>query len=151
MSKTNNHTIIWQKWKDPFGEKDNDIDVEEEYSNFFDSEDEENYEEKKSHFDELLNNKQIKVIATPMGIVPINENTASGKIFNFWVGHTNFNVSKHIFRILENTAGVETLDVFTRYRFRIGIGKVFNDSAVMKDIQESVYSHLEESKNDEEN
>jgi hypothetical protein len=86
-----------------------------------------------------------------MGIVPINDNTASGKIFNFWVGHTNFNVTKHIFRILENTDGVETLDVFTRYRFRIGIGKAFSDSVVMKDIQQSIYSYLEEYENDEEN
>lgn len=151
MPNKKEHSIIWQKWKDPFGEKDDDIDVEDEYSNFFDSENEDDYEDKKSQLDELLNNKQIKVIATPMGIVPINENTASGKIFNFWVGHTNFNVTKNIFRILENTDGVETLDIFTRYRFRIGIGKAFSDSAVMKDIQESIYSHLEETKNDEEN
>jgi len=151
MSQKSEYTIIWQKWKDPFGEKDDDIDIDEEYSNFFDEENEDEYLDQKSKVDELLNNKQIKVIATPMGIVPINENTASGKIFNFWVGHTNFNVTKHIFKILENTDGIETLDVFTRYRFRIGIGKAFNDSAVMKNIQESIYSHLETFENAEEN
>ena len=151
MSNKEEYIIIWQKWKDPFGEKDDDIDIDEEYSNFFDEENEDEYLDQKSKVDELLNNKQIKVIATPMGIVPINENTASGKIFNFWVGHTNFNVTKHIFKILENTDGIETLDVFTRYRFRIGIGKAFNDSAVMKNIQESIYSHLETFENAEEN
>ena len=144
---TKENMIIWQKWKDPFGEKDDDIDIEDEYSNFYhDEEDlEDEYDEsiKKKNIDDLLNNKQIKVIATPMGIVPINDNTASGKIFNFWVGHTNFNITKDIFRIIENSDGIETLDIFTRYRFRIGIGKAFNDSKVMNNVQETVYSHIE--------
>lgn len=151
MSQQSEQIIIWQKWKDPFGEKDDNIDMDEEYSNFYDAENEEEYLEQKNKLDEILNNKQIKVIATPMGIVPINENTASGKIFNFWVGHTNFNITKHIFRIIENTDGVETLDIFTRYRFRIGIGKAFNDSIVMKKIQESIYSYIEVSEDDKEN
>lgn len=143
MMSNSNNIIIWQKWKDPFGEKDDSIDVDEEYANFFDAENEEDYEEQKLKLDEMLNNKQIKVIATPMGIVPINENTASGKIFNFWVGHTNFDITRNIFRIIEETSGVETLDIFTRYRFRIGIGKAFNDSVVMKKIQESIYDFIE--------
>lgn len=143
MSKNKQNIIIWQKWKDPFGEKDDSIDMDEEYSNFFDAENEDEYEEQKSKLDEMLNNKQIKVIATPMGLVPINENTASGKIFNFWVGHTNFDITKNIFKIMEETNGVETLDIFTRYRFRIGIGKAFNDSIVMKEIQESIYEYID--------
>jgi|LakMenEpi03Aug12_release.lakeMendotaPanAssembly.Ray.scaffolds.fasta_scaffold456512_1 hypothetical protein len=141
MSKSSlEKVIIWQKWKDPFGEKDDDIDVDDEYSNFYTEEgddlDEEIHKSK-------LQNKHIKVIATPMGIVPINENTASGKIFNFWIGHTNFNITKYIADIIEKTDGVETLDIFTRYRFRIAIGKAFTDSSVMKDIQESIYSFMD--------
>jgi hypothetical protein len=81
-----------------------------------------------------------------MGIIPINENTASGKIFNFWLGHTNFDITKKIFDIIEKTEGVETLDIFTRYRFRISVGKAFTDSVVMKDIQESAYEQLEKEK-----
>ena len=136
-------TIIWQKWKDPFGERDDDIDVDNEYSNFYEDDDEEDDHISKNKYQEMINNKQIKVIATPMGIVPINENTASGKIFNFWIGHTNFNITKYIADIIEKTDGVETLDIFTRYRFRIGIGKAFTDSSVMKDIQESIYSFMD--------
>jgi hypothetical protein len=145
MRNSKEKIIIWQKWRDPFGEKDDSIDIDNEYSDFdnYDDYDEDQDHQKQSNVEELLNNKQIKVIATPMGIVPINENTASGKIFNFWVGHTNFNITKDIFRIIENTDGVETLDIFTRYRFRIGIGKAFNDSNVMNHIQEDVYSYIE--------
>ena len=121
-------------------------------SNFYEDNDtdEDLLSDQKYKFDELINNKQIKVIATPMGIVPINENTASGKIFNFWVGHTNFDITRNISKLIELSDGVETLDVFTRYRFRIGIGKAFSDSVVMKHIQESIYSYIEEY-NDQEN
>jgi hypothetical protein len=137
-------TIIWQKWKDPFGEKDDDIDLDDEYSNFYDDNDDAGDNGIKSHIEEIVNNKQIKVIATPMGIVPINDNTASGKIFNFWIGHTNFDITKYIFKLIENTEGVETLDIFTRYRFRIAVGKAFNDSKVMQSIQDVVYSYVED-------
>ena len=138
MSNSNN-IIIWQKWKDPFGEKDDDIDIDDEYSNFYTEEDDDIDEEiHKSK----LQNKQIKVIATPMGIVPINENTASGKIFNFWIGHTNFDITKKIVNLIEKTNGVETLDIFTRYRFRIAVGKAFNDSDVMRDINKKIYKEI---------
>lgn len=136
--------IIWQKWQDPFGEKDNDDLEQTEYEKFFNEEDvDEELENIKS---DIFDKKQIKVIATPMGIIPINENTASGKIFNFWLGHTNFDITKKIFDTIEKTDGVETLDIFTRYRFRISVGKAFTDSVVMKDIQESVYEQLDKEK-----
>lgn len=72
----------------------------------------------------------------------MNENTASGKLFNFWMGHTNFDISKKIAQIIERTDGVETLDIFTRYRFRISIGKAFNDSETMRNINKTIYGEL---------
>jgi hypothetical protein len=140
--------IIWQKWRDPFGEQDDDIDIEDNdglgdfYNDDSEEEDdniEQNITDKKKFF-----TKQIKVIATPMGVIPVNENTSSVKIFNFWLGHTNFNLTKGVCTVIENIDGVETLDIFTRYRFRIGVGKAFKDSEVMQEIQESVYSYIEE-------
>ena len=134
--------IVWEKWVDPYlqtiqdsaptGDED-DEDLEEEYL-----EDEEELEEYGA-VDKL---GKFRAIATPMGIIPINESTASGKIFNFWVGHTNFDITNALALIIEETPGVETLDVFTRYRFRIGIGKAFHDSKVMRDINSRVYNYL---------
>lgn len=134
--------IVWEKWVDPYlqtmqdsvptGDEE-DEDLEEEYL-----EDEEDIEEYGS-VDKL---GKFRAIATPMGIIPINESTASGKIFNFWVGHTNFDITNALALIIEETAGVETLDIFTRYRFRIGIGKAFHDSKVMRDINSRVYDYL---------
>jgi len=136
--------VVWQKWVDPFGFDDD----EEELSSFInkDQADETEYNQTSALPDqEIIQNMKastIKVMATPMGIIPINDNTASGKIFNFWIGHTNFNITKKIAGVIEAINGVETLDIFTRYRFRIAIGKAFNDSEVMRDINNTIYKEL---------
>lgn len=116
--------IIWEKWQDPFGEKNEDIPDYDDYT------------------DEEEGAVVSKVLLTPMGMIPYNDNTASCKIFNFWLGHTNFSITKTIADILENVDGVETLDIFTRYRFRIGIGKAFDDSDVMRTINNCIYPIL---------
>lgn len=134
----NEKLIIWQKWIDPFGEDDleDHIPNKEPFTDINEQEidtiDEEHTEKRKYIYG-------IKAIATPMGIVPINESTASSKIFNFWLGHTNFSITEKIARMIEQTDGVETLDIFTRYRFRIAVGKAFNDSDVMRDINKTIY------------
>jgi hypothetical protein len=128
---------------DPFGEDDDNPILDTEPS-FLDDENtiSPDTEEKLNKDLKSIKSNSIRVMATPMGIIPVTENTASSKIFNFWVGHTNFNISRKIAQIIEDTSGVETLDVFTRYRFRIAIGKVFTDSNVMKNINDNVYEYL---------
>lgn len=130
---------------DPFGADDEDV-LGQLEPEFYDEENnpiktddkvEEEEEDKSSK-----KASSIRVMATPMGIIPITENTSSSKIFNFWMGHTNFSITHRIAEIIEETNGVETLDVFTRYRFRIAIGKAFTDSGVMKNINDSVYEYL---------
>jgi hypothetical protein len=150
MTNKKDNIIIWQKWVDPFGEDE----FPEDVSSLDDAEPE-FYDDEANHTDSLDNNfknkepsmhtlkRNIKVIATPMGIIPVTDNTASGKIFNFWLGHSNFNITTKIASIIEETDGVETLDIFTRYRFRISVGKAFNDSDVMRHINENVYGCLE--------
>jgi hypothetical protein len=81
-----------------------------------------------------------------MGLIPYNEYTASSKIFNFWVGHTNFNLTQNIVDCIEECEGIEILDVFTRYRFRIGIGKCFNDSDIMAAVSSQINRYLDDKK-----
>lgn len=130
--------ITWEKWIDPFG-KDND---ETRWNDYDDSEDDEDFNtiENENTYNNIIN-KEIRVIQSPMGLIPYNEHTAPGKIFNFWIGHTNFDITKSIINILEKIDGIEILDIFTRYRFRIAIGKCFNDSDVMKDITDKLYQY----------
>lgn len=147
---SNNNLIAWQKWSDPFGLDDEISQDHDPYLGEY-TEDEDNVlkdinsEDKE---DRLYGKtpRSIKVIATPMGIIPVNENTVSGKIFNFWIGHTNFDITPKIADTIEKTDGVETLDIFTRYRFRIAIGKVFDDSSVMREINRRVYGELGDDK-----
>ena len=55
--------------------------------------------------------------------------------FDCWVGHTNFNLSKKIVSELERIEGVELLRICSRYRFFIGIGKMFDFKAVRKNLE----------------
>jgi hypothetical protein len=134
--------IIWQKWFDPFGEDDTEhkpsIDLDHNEDQYEDEDDDNNHSEPSYAYSK----KPLKAIATPMGLIPYTENTASSKIFNFWVGHSNFDLTSEIVDVIENTEGTETLDVFSRYRFRIAIGKAFDDAKVMKSINDRVYHHI---------
>jgi hypothetical protein len=136
-----NYLIVWQKWFDPFGE--DDAEQTEVHPQTYESEEDDETDFYEDSIQPQPLAKPIKAIATPMGLIPYNENTASGKIFNFWVGHTNFTITKDISKILEKIDGVETLDIFTRYRFRISVGKAFDSSRVMKKINDTIYDYLE--------
>ncbi len=144
----NDNIIIWQKWVDPFG-RDDEENKNEEFSNYtqdVNTLEDDDTDDQKEKVNEFIADKKIrygvKVIATPMGIIPVNDNTSSGKIFNFWMGHTNFDITKKVAETIEITEGVESLDIYTRYRFRISIGKAFEDSIVMRTINKNVYKEL---------
>lgn len=130
--------IIWEKWNDPFGDN---LD-ETKWNNYDDEDSDTDSELLDDEYIKSKLNKPVKVIASPMGLIPYNEHTASSKIFNFWVGHTNFTITKKISDVIEQCSGVELLDVFTRYRFRIGIGKCFNDSETMKIIMDHIDNYF---------
>jgi len=134
------YKIVWEKWVDPFG-----ADIDETKWNDYNEEDDDEDVFTDNEIKSKLA-KPVRVISTPMGLIPYNEYTSSSKIFNFWVGHTNFNISTHITNIIEQCAGVEILDIFTRYRFRIGIGKCFTDSDTMNVINNNVYEYLYDQK-----
>lgn len=139
-----NNLIVWQKWIDPFGQDEEPTDFDPYVGDYEDEleKDDNTSETDQKEYIEQTNKKAIKVIATPMGIIPLNENTLSGKLFNFWMGHTNFDITPRIVDVIEKTKGVETLDVFTRYRFRIAVGKAFDDSEIMRNINKQIYNEL---------
>lgn len=60
--------------------------------------------------------------------------------FDCWIGHTNFNITTSIKNKLNEVDGIEVLNVVSRYRFFIGIGKMFQFSDVRKDIEETIIS-----------
>ena len=60
--------------------------------------------------------------------------------FDFWVLHTNFDITDEIKKIIELTSGVESISVLTRYRIRIGLTKsgLFNNTQVKQMIQNKI-------------
>lgn len=125
--------IIWEKWKDPFG-----ADEEETNEQQWPKDDEYDQDNESK-----IDIKQTRVMVTPMGLIPFSENTDASKIFKFWLAHTNFTISPKIVSIIEKIEGVETLDIYTRYRFRISVGKGFNDRDVMSNINSTLYTYIE--------
>lgn len=140
MIETIKPLIVWQKWVDPFGAEN-----DETKWNDYDKEEDPEYDEYGENIDQIIDKipkEKVKVIYSPMGLIPYNEHTASSKIFNFWVGHTNFTITKEIVDTIESVDGIEILDVFTRYRFRIAIGKCFEDSDVMSSVSNTIYGYM---------
>jgi hypothetical protein len=120
----NEPKIIWEKWTDPYNiNSDNDLDWSgDEDKNFYDT----------------IKQEKNNVLLTSMGIIPYNEHTDCCKIFNFWIGHTNFNLSNRVIEIIQKIDGIETLDIFTRYRFRVSFGKAFVDREIMNNINNQI-------------
>lgn len=120
--------IVWQKWVDPFLTNEDDVDPNTDSM----SDEPVGYKDSYQQAEEKKHPTKINsgpVIVGPMGIIPLNEHNAPGKVFCFWLGHTNFNISTKVKNILKKIVGVETLDIFTRYRFRVAVGKAFLDEA----------------------
>ncbi|MEO1943017.1 MAG: hypothetical protein ABGY11_01830 [Candidatus Thioglobus sp.] len=55
--------------------------------------------------------------------------------FDCWLGHTNFDITPDVKAALDKTEGVELLKVMSRYRFFIGVGKMFEFAKVRKRIE----------------
>jgi len=58
--------------------------------------------------------------------------------FECWIGHTNFDLTNKTQDILDETSGVEILKILSRYRFFVGIGKMFDFQDVRKSIEQNI-------------
>lgn len=58
--------------------------------------------------------------------------------FDCWIGYTNFDLTHSIKDTLDNIPGVELLKICSRYRFFIGVGKMFDFKDVRKHIDEAL-------------
>ncbi len=59
--------------------------------------------------------------------------------YDCWLGHTNFNITEKIKKKLNEVEGVEVLKVCSRYRFFIGVGRMFDFSNVRGNIEKTLY------------
>ena len=125
-----NYRIIWKKWDDPATQIKNHFE--------------------KQMRQQLLNNLNQDTFNDAgeipsmgqVGIIPMNDLSA----FNFWIGHTNFNITLPIAKLLEQVQGVETLDIISPYRFRMSIGQAFDENTTKLLVAHSLNRYLRRDK-----
>ena len=124
--------IAWENW-------DSDVLEQEIIDNILESED---FEEEEAEEALLFLGKIPKLITTPTGIYQLHDKMNILNQFDCWMGHTNFDLTKSVEKIIESVEGVELLSIIGRYRFFIGIGKLFNFSDVRRTIESILCNSL---------
>jgi hypothetical protein len=101
------------------------------------SEDEEDEEDDEDYLD--LETDVSKSFAPLLPITnQIIEDISMLSTFDCWIGYSNFDITPSIKNTLDTIEGVEILKVLSRYRFFIGIGKLFDFKEVRKRIEDNL-------------
>jgi len=135
------HDVYWERWADPYMADEEELldsatpESEEEISFSHESELEENMMQ-------LPSFSPIKTIFTPFGVLPLTEQSLASNHFKMWVGHTNFKLTKDFYKVIGSVEGVEAIDIFSPYRFRIAVGKLFVDRGVMTRVRIEMLKNL---------
>jgi len=143
MKKTSK--IGWQKYEDVLESQLNSPVIDQLYNSLFrksqEIEIEDLSEEELEEMERIMEEEGFGVQGDQM--INISESLA-GEIslatnFECWIGHTNFNLTEDIKDELDQIEGIEMLKVYSRYRFLVGIGRMFDFSDVRKNI-ESIFN-----------
>lgn len=131
--------VVWEKWVDPLNSNLSDV----EWPGFDDG----GYEDEEESEVHTLNTG--KVLHTPFGMLSVYSNTMASNCFDFWWMHTNFDITNDIKNTVKVVPGVETLEVYTRYRMRVGFSKsgLFDNRKVMNDIKKSILEYFRSKQN----
>lgn len=122
--------IGWQKYEDNIEDQMNSPLTKLLMTNFLSYENEEEAQEENLSEEENRPNTLILTVSNQ-----IAEQIQLVSNFDCWIGHTNFNLTEDIKRKINKIEGVEILKIYSRYRFFIGIGKMFNFTEVRKNIE----------------
>ena len=85
-----------------------------------------------------------KIINTPIGMYSQDSTLKPSDRWDCWIGYTNFDITKRISNLIEQTEGVEALRVLSRYSFFMGIGKLFDIKEARKKIEKQLCVYTEE-------
>lgn len=117
--------LHWEIWQNPIVKMMEDMGADDDLDDEFSEQ-------------ENSNGGNLKMFSTPFGIFPIKDTIENGNPFNFWVAHTNFNITKDTVNKICHVPGIESLSVFSPYRFRIGVAKLFDVSQVKHNLQKAL-------------
>jgi hypothetical protein len=123
--------IEFEYWRNPFDDKDewvseSEADVPDRSVAIWDD-----------HNDDMAHPVR-PVVATSMGYIPVAPYYQFNKRFEFWMGHTNFRITEDVADIIENTAGVEILNIISRYQFQFSVGRLFTGTGVKAALLEAL-------------
>lgn len=136
MKKT--QKIGWQKYEDVLEDRINSPLVDTLFSSIV-----EKLPEKEEDTELLYDStEKEEPILLNMGGDLSNEITLAAS-FDCWLGHTNFNLTEKIKEGLNNIDGIEVLKICSRYRFFVGIGKMFDFSDVRESIENDILNQGE--------
>lgn len=79
---------------------------------------------------------------TEQGPIPIKHYLPNKDIYNFWIAHTNFSITKDIVDIINNTSGLETAEFISQYRCRLSVGKLFVPKNVFNTLNNTIFTYL---------
>ena len=96
-----------------------------------DDEDDNEYEDTEE------SDSKVQIPLFPLSNQIIND-AALLSTFDCWIGHTNFDLTHRIKNTLDEIPGIEMLKIFSRYRFFVGIGQMFNFKTVRNDIEKAL-------------
>lgn len=98
--------------------------------------------------DELYDDDKQEPLLDTSATLPISsqliEDMAMLANYDCWIGHCNFDITEEVKDYLDETPGIEVLKVISRYRFFIGVGKMFEFKDVRKHISKIILNKEEE-------
>ena len=134
--------IAWEKFtpisESGTGQAEEEKDIDEESEEF---------DEEQEGLVNLINLEDVlsrRKVKTPFGYYDLNDDFSPYNMFECWIGHTNFRLTKSDFNILNSKIeGIGCLKILSPYRFFIGIEKMFTFPAVRIQIQKDLCNNLE--------
>ena len=146
VPKPSGYDVYWEKWIDAFEAEDEQFeeDMPEEIEHLLGNDNEAVADQE--HIVQSISH--IRSILTPFGVLPLTEQTMASKYFKFWVGHSNFKLTKGFYNVIGQHPGIETLDILTPYRFRIAVGQMFVDRDVMTGVRDTMVNYISTQKKD---
>ena len=121
-----NKQIAWEKW-------DTDLLEQEMIDDVIETSDESEMDLVEEALD--LMSKIPKLVTTPAGVFQLHDKMNILSQFDCWMGYTNFNITQGVQDKIETAEGVELLIIISRYRFFLGVGKLFNFKNVRSEIE----------------
>lgn len=108
-------------------------------SNMHNIDDEEDDDEEDDYLDDDQEDKNIKIISPLLPITnQLIDDVSMLSSFDCWMGHTNFDLTPTIKNTLNKISGIEILKICSRYRFFIGIGRMFDFKDVRQNIEDTL-------------